>query len=106
MRFYLSGASHNALHNSYTLTQNLTQNEDFNKFLNFYQQLSQPKSHSKSDSFGSAGSIPARGTISAFDTGKIGWTLLRRDYSRTVSIATNVEVLATCGRLEIFSPST
>lgn len=26
--------------------------------------------------------------------------------SRTVSIATNVDVLATCGKLEIFSPST
>lgn len=28
------------------------------------------------------------------------------DDSRTVSIDTNVEMLATCGKLEIFSPST
>lgn len=30
----------------------------------------------------------------------------QRADSRTVSIATNVEVLATCGKLDIFSPST
>src|SRR5690606_36241589 len=33
-------------------------------------------------------------------------SILQRADSRIVSIATKVEVLATCGRLEIFSPST
>ena len=33
-------------------------------------------------------------------------TALQRAVSQIVSIATKVEVLATCGKLEIFSPST